>query len=544
MENLRYAIYIRKSTEEEERQVLSLDSQRANITERFGNLNIVKVFIESKSAFEPDKRPVFKELLALVDSGKVDGILAWHPDRLSRNEVDASAITWRVRQNKLKDLKFASGFGFENSPEGMMMLQMTMSQSQYFSAKLSKDIRRGNARKREVGQLTGRAPEGYLNYRTALSGRGEATIIADPERFPLIRRAFDLFLTGEYSVQSIHTIMNNEWGYRTLKRHKSGGGGISRTALYNTFRNVKYAGLIPDPYDPEHYYTAQYPAMITSEEYDKVQSLLGRKGLPRLVARKEFALRGFINCGDCGCAITAQTKRKKLANGGESMHTYYHCTGKRKGCSQKSIYMKEDDLYAQLLELLDGYELVPEMNEWAMGAIREMAEVEARGRDGIQTNQHRAIAETQTQLDKLLDMATRGLINDEEYKSKSLTLKTNLKSLQEEQADTAHRVKNWFEIMTDTIDKLTGAKDKFKSGDLANKKDILLAIGQNPTLLNQTLTITPNEWLIPVAKSAKSIREQLEVVRTMPQQIQKASEEALMSKWCRERDSNPRRLSQ
>ncbi|MEI8187398.1 MAG: hypothetical protein WCG30_00435 [Candidatus Saccharibacteria bacterium] len=86
--------------------------------------------------------------------------------------------------------------------------------------------------------------------------------------------------------------------------------------------------------------------------------------------------------------------------------------------------------------------------------------------------------------------------------------------------------------MTDTIDKLTGAKDKFKSGDLANKKDILLAIGQNPTLLNQTLTITPNEWLIPVAKSAKDIREQLEVVRTMPQQIQKASEEALMSKWC------------
>ena len=163
MDKLRYAVYIRKSSEEEERQVLSLDSQRDKIIERFSDLNIVTwIEPESKSAFEPDKRPLFKEVLNLIDTGKIDGIIAWHPDRLSRNEVDASAITWRVRQGKIKDLKFASGFGFDNSPEGMMMLQMTMSQSQYFSAKLSKDVRRGNERKRQVGQLTGRAPEGYL----------------------------------------------------------------------------------------------------------------------------------------------------------------------------------------------------------------------------------------------------------------------------------------------------------------------------------------------------------------------------------------------
>lgn len=209
MEKLRYAVYTRKSTEEEERQVLSLASQKDKITERFGDLNIVAEFSESKSAFEPDKRPKFKELLELVDAGKVDGIIAWHPDRLSRNEVDASSITWRIRKGTIKDLKFAS-FSFDNSAEGVMMLQMTMSQSQYFSAKLSKDVRRGNERKRQTGQLTGRAPEGYLNHRTATSGRGEASVIADPQRFPLIRKAFDLFLTGEYSVPSILTIMNNE----------------------------------------------------------------------------------------------------------------------------------------------------------------------------------------------------------------------------------------------------------------------------------------------------------------------------------------------
>ena len=173
-----------------------------------------------------------------------------------------------------------------------------------------------------------------------------------------------------------------------------------------------------------------------------------------------------------------------------------------------------------------------------------MAEGKAKERDSIQVAQHRAVADIQTQLDKLLDMATRGMIDDDEYKLKSASLKSNLKYLQDEQANTAHRVKNWYEIITETIEKLTNASDKFKSGDLTNKKDILLAIGQNPILIDKQLAITPNEWLIPVAKSAKNIREQLEMVRTMPQQIQKASEEALMSKWCRERDSNPRRLSQ
>lgn len=413
-----------------------------------------------------------------------------------------------------------------------MMLQMTMSQSQYFSAKLSKDIRRGNERKREVGQLTGRAPEGYLNYREAMSGRGNATVIADPERFPSIRKAFDLFLTGEYSVQAIHSIMNDEWSYRTLKRRKTGGEKISRTGLYNIFRNVRYAGLIPDPYDPEHLFKATYPAMITMEEYDKVQALLGRRGLPRLATHKQFALRGFIRCGDCDCTVTAESKRKLLKNGNHNVHTYYHCTGKRAGCTQKRIYIKEEDLYTQLTELLDNYELVPKMNEWAMDTFRKFVEREATERNNIQTAQNSVISTTQNQLDKLLDMASRGLLDDDEYQAKKQSLKADLKRLHEEQADTAHRVKNWFEIATQTFEKLTYAGEKFKNGDVGNKKDILLAIGQNPRLMNGQLEITPNEWLKPVANHAKRIRAELEKVRTLPQQIQKASEEAIMSEWC------------
>lgn len=524
MKELRYIAYVRKSTEDEERQVLSKEAQRDKIKERFNDLHIVDYLDESKSAFEPDKRPVFEKILAMLDAGKIDGIVAWHPDRLSRNAIDAAAISHRITRGVIKDLKFAS-FSFDNSPEGIMMLQMTMSQSQYFSSKLSKDIRRGNEKKRQLGGLTGRAHEGYLNDRL------NKTVVKDPVRFPLVRKAFDLFLTGEHSVQSILQIVNEDWGFKTLKRHKSGGGAMSRTTLYNIFRNVRYAGLIPDPYDPEKFYKANYPAMITTEEYDKVQSLLGDKGRPRFCASKQFVLKGFIRCGECGCMITAETKRKKLVDGKTNEHTYYHCTRKRP-CNQR-INVKEADLFEKLNELINGYELTPKLYDWGMEALAELAKKEVSERNNVQAMQIDSISQVQKQLDTLLDFATKGLINANDYKIKSDSLKQDLKDRQDEQADTANRTKNWYEFVGDTLQTLTYANTKFIDGDLGDKKEILLAIGQNPTLLDGKLQITPCYWLEPVKHEVKLIRQQLEKVRTMPLQIQKASEEAVRLKWCR-----------
>ena len=110
MKEIIYGKYLRKSTEEAERQVLSLDSQDDNVMRLFGHLKISKEkFRESKSAFKPHCRPYFTRLMELIDAGKISGILAWHPDRLARNEVEAAEITWRIRQGQIKDMKFASG---------------------------------------------------------------------------------------------------------------------------------------------------------------------------------------------------------------------------------------------------------------------------------------------------------------------------------------------------------------------------------------------------------------------------------------------------
>src|SRR6266511_486495 len=205
---LRYVAYVRKSTESEERQVLSIETQVRKAREMFPGLCITDTRQERASAFEPGKRPVFDGLIDDIDQGKVDGIIAWHPDRLSRNEEDAAKLTYRVRKGVIKDLRFCS-YNFDNSPEGIMMLQLALSQSQYFSAKLSKDVKRGIEQKLHLGWRPGVVGIGYLNETV------NHTVIRDPDRFLLVRRMWDLLLAGQHTPGKIADIAKSEWGLVT-----------------------------------------------------------------------------------------------------------------------------------------------------------------------------------------------------------------------------------------------------------------------------------------------------------------------------------------
>jgi site-specific DNA recombinase len=525
---LRYIAYVRKSTEDEEKQVLSKEAQKAKIEERFPDLKIVAWLDESKSAFEPGKREVFKEVLQMIDDGKADAIVAWHPDRLSRNEVDASDITYRIRRNVIKDLKFAN-YTFDNSPEGIMMLQLTMSQSQYFSAKLSKDVKRGNEQKRKNGGISGRAPEGYLNDRI------KKTVYPDPERWHHLRWAVEEMLKGERSVPAILDELTNVRGYRTLKRNKRGGGKLCRSALYRVFTSVRSAGWIEEPTNREIRYKAAPPfvPLMTEDEFDRIQDLLGSKAAKKFATRRQFALRGLVLCGECGCMVTAQEQQKRRKDGTAKTYVYYHCTLKssKVKCSQK-YYVREEDLYKQCEELLNSYDLAPELYQWSMEALNEMLQQEMPDRQRIQYTQGKVIADIEAQLDRLLDMSTRGLVDEDTFVAKSAALKAELKDLHKKQADTAKKVEGWYDFMSDMFLKLTGATTKFADGSFSDKKEILLAIGQNPVLLNGKVQITPDEWLIPIKNNASRFRSELDKVKTMPEQMKKSLLEALRVEWC------------
>jgi DNA invertase Pin-like site-specific DNA recombinase len=91
---MKFLLYARKSTDTEERQVLSIDAQLAELREfaRKEHLHILRELVESQTAKEPG-RPVFNEMMQSIDTGEATGIIAWHPDRLARNSVDGGSAS-------------------------------------------------------------------------------------------------------------------------------------------------------------------------------------------------------------------------------------------------------------------------------------------------------------------------------------------------------------------------------------------------------------------------------------------------------------------
>ena len=102
-----WILYARKSTESEDRQIQSIDDQTAYLKEvaHREKLHIAETICEAKSAKAPDVREGFKNLLGLIEKGKVQGILVWKLDRLSRNPIDSARIQWYLQTGKIKCIK-------------------------------------------------------------------------------------------------------------------------------------------------------------------------------------------------------------------------------------------------------------------------------------------------------------------------------------------------------------------------------------------------------------------------------------------------------
>ena len=173
----KFFLYARKSTDVEDKQVLSIDAQLNELRE-FANRDgiiIVAELIEKQSAKTPG-RPIFNAMLERIEAGEADGILAWHPDRLARNSVDGGRIIYMLDTGKIKTLKFPRSW-FENTPQGKLMLHNDFGFSKYFVDSLSENTKRGLREKVRRGEFPGLAPIGYLNdYRAKVeafeNGRG------------------------------------------------------------------------------------------------------------------------------------------------------------------------------------------------------------------------------------------------------------------------------------------------------------------------------------------------------------------------------------
>jgi hypothetical protein len=267
--------------------------------------------------------------------------------------------------------------------------------------------------------------------------------------------------------------------------------------------------------------------MVTLEEFDKAQVILGRRGKPR-VAKHEFAFTGLMTCGECGAQITAERKHKQLKSGDIAFYIYYRCTWRKKyvTCSQRGV-MREEVLIQQIDDELANYEIVPEFRDWALAALRASHETEAAARQKIYGMQQSALASLQGRLDQLIDMRTRDMVTDEEYRRKRTVLVREIAEAKEAVGETEHRAENWLKLTEEVFEFVTAARVQLHEGDLQTKRQVLVGLGANPVILNGKLTITPSRWLRLIAESYPPLEAQFEEVRTNKRMSIKAKTTAL-----------------
>ena len=518
---IKYFLYARKSSESEDRQIQSIESQINRLREVASdhNLNIKKIYTESKSAKKPNNRPLFEEMMKRIENNEADGILCWQINRLSRNPIDSGKISWLLQQGILKSIQTTER---EYLPDdNVLLFNVESGMANQFILDLSKNVKRGIETKLQKGWFPNLAPLGYLN------DKAKKIVKNDSKRFNLIRKMWDLMLTGNYTPPQILEIANKQWGFRTRKFKRIGDKELSRSGIYKIFNNIFYTGIIlhhGKQYDGKH------KAMITLEEFDRVQILLGRKGKPR-PQKHQFPFTGFVRCEECGCLYTAELKKKLIKSTGKIKEfIYYHCTRKKKdiNCSQRKS-IREDKLELQIEKEIDKYTILPEFLGWALEGINSKNDTEIEDRTKIYEMQHKSLIKTQSELDELTKMRYRKLIDDEQFIKEKNSLLIKIKQLKKKLRQTENRAEKWLELTEKTFNFATYAHIMFIKGRLEAKKEILMGLGQNPTIKDGKLSIQGNEWLQPIANGYPALEKEYLRLEPAKNRTNKAKIEAIAS---------------
>jgi len=500
-----YLVYCRKSSEAEDRQVESINDQfkEANKIIIQKDLNVKgKPFSESRSAKKPG-RLEFNRMIEEIDKrNDIKGIICWKLNRLFRNPEDEGKIRQRLSDGRILEIITPSKTYLEADSDFTMAVEGA--QAQRFIRDLKEDTARGIKSKLDKGIAPILAPPGYRNCLE--KRQGERDIVPVPAQFTLVKNLFDIFLTGNYSVQQLW-FKAEELGVKSNR-----GKIVSRTQLYKMLKNPFYTGT-RYIYAEKLYTNGIHKRMLTDEEFDLVQEILSGRSHPRGSVHTDL-LTGIMRCGECGRAITSEVKTKHYKNGTSQTFVYYRCTKKWKGGKCTQPYIRAEVLEEQVLEYLNGLQLSPLFVEWAIKWLKVMHGKQEELREAKYKAAEQAHQEIVKKIVRVVDLTLSGMLTAEEGMAKKQELELEKKRLSEELEKIDAHVSEWSNLAIQTFDLVKNIKERFTNGSIEQRKTILRVIGSNLILKDKAIHIeirnpfeyiqkvvsqlNDNKWLEPI----------------------------------------------
>ncbi len=457
--NTNYFLYARKSTDDKDKQVHSIEDQVTVLRKlaKKENLNIIDQFEERQTAKVPG-RPVFNNMLARIQRGEANGVLCWKIDRLARNPVDAAQIQWLLQSGTIAHIQTYDRSYYP--ADNVLLMSVEFGMANQYIRDLSSNTARGLLQKAKRGEFPGTAPVGYLNNpRTKL-------IVLDRKKAPIIRSAFEMYAKGNSRFEDISKYLfeNNVRSYYGNRIHLDRIKFILSNPFYYGY--FIYRGEMHE---------GRHTPIVEKSLFDKVQKVLVERGHPQAETSNPQKLCGLLSCGECHMSITAEVRVKHQKNGNVHHYIYYRCTKKSAArCSQ--AYVREETLAADLSELLSSYVLSP---EWSEDLERRMKDDERNSEQTTATAVHDLRLEVEN-ISRKLDRLTTAFIDQDierpEYLERRSTLMSDHKSVEEQIARLERDACVWLEPMREWMKDASMLGEIAKSDDLPSKKRSLQKI--------------------------------------------------------------------
>lgn len=396
---MKTVLFARVSSREQEETGYSLPSQEKLLKEHAERKGLVvaRRFSISESASGRNQRKTFEEMMEYVKKNNIKVIVCEKVDRLTRNLKDAVSINEWINGDPEREVHFVKEncvLNKNSRSNEKFIWNIKVSVAQYYIDNLSEEVKKGQKEKIAQGWLPAKPP---LGYKT-VGERGHKIHVIDEEKAPLIRKMFELYATGEYSLKKLVETMY-ESGLRTR-----GGNKLVKSRLAELLSDPFYCGKIQWN---DQVYDGRQEGLITKEVFDRVQDVLRSKNTPKY-SKHFYLFKGLIRCGECNGIITWE---------GHKGIVYGHCNYYR-NCSQ-TVWVKENEIVDQIKPIFGRLRVrSARFADWMRKALKESHKDQVAYRESATVELERQVKRAQKRLEALYDDKLDGKIDNDLYERK------------------------------------------------------------------------------------------------------------------------------
>ncbi len=334
--------YLRVSTRDQayrggESEGFSIPAQREANKRKAASLGaiVVKEFVDRGASAKTANRPELQCMLDYISENEVDYVIVHKIDRLARNRADDVEINRALDQAGVRLVSTTESI--DQTPSGMLLHGIMSSIAEFYSRNLANEVTKGMTQKVRGGGTVSRAPLGYRNMRT-LDGEGREarTVVVDEERAPLVRQAFLLYATGEWTVAKLAEHLADR-GLTTLGTPRIPSVPITPPKLNKILINPYYKGVVT--YKGATYQGKHEP-LIDEQVWQTVQDVLSTHLNGERTREHPHFLKGTVFCGVCGSRLLVQIAKSRSG----TYYPYFMCSArhsKRNKCRQKAVLIDE-----------------------------------------------------------------------------------------------------------------------------------------------------------------------------------------------------------